>query len=57
MAVSLTQAQERVETIIKAAHELGVDGFALAKLRTVVTEQITIAMEAARDEAWKKSNQ
>lgn len=43
-----TPAQVRVERIIKAASELGMGGFALAKLRTVATEQIEPLIEALR---------
>lgn len=41
-------AQERVEAIVKVASELGMGGFALAKLRTVATEQIEPLMDALR---------
>lgn len=44
----LTPAQERVEAIIKAASDLGMGGFALAKLRTVATAQIEPLTEALR---------
>lgn len=42
----LTPAQKRVEAIVKAASDLGMGGFALAKLRTVATEQIEPLIEA-----------
>lgn len=45
---SLTPAQQRIEAIIKAASDLGMGGFALAKLRTATTAQIeplTAALE------------
>jgi len=44
----LTPAQRRVEIIIKAASDLGIGGFALAKLRTVAIEQIEPLTEALR---------
>lgn len=44
----LTPAQERVEAIIKAASELGMGGFALAKLRTAATAQIEPLTEALK---------
>lgn len=40
----LTPAQRRIEAIVKVAGDLGMGGFALAKLRTAATEQIC-AME------------
>lgn len=43
-----TPTQKRVEAIIKAAANLGMGGFALAKLRTVATEQIEPLVEALR---------
>lgn len=45
---SLTPVQKRVEVIIKAASDLGMGGFALAKLRTVATEQIEPLIDALR---------
>jgi hypothetical protein len=47
-AGDLTPAQIRIETIIKAAAELGIGGFALAQLRTTVTEQIEPLTEALK---------
>lgn len=44
----LTPAQERIEAIIKAASDLGMGGFALAKLRTVATAQIEPLTEALK---------
>jgi hypothetical protein len=44
----LSPAQRRIETIIKAAADLGMGGFALAKLRTVATEQIEPLTEALK---------
>lgn len=44
----MTPAQERVEAIIKAAADLGMGGFALAKLRTVATQQIEPLIDALR---------
>src|SRR5581483_9232427 len=41
-----TSAQKRIEAIIKAAANLGMGGFALAKLRAVATEQIEPLAEA-----------
>ncbi len=41
-----SSAQVRIETIIRAAADLGMGGFALAKLRTVATEQIRPLTEA-----------
>lgn len=45
---ALSPTQERVEAIVKTASELGMGGFALAKLRTVATEQIEPIIEALR---------
>ena len=45
-APALSPAQKRVEAIVKAAADLGMGGFALAKLRTVATEQIEPLTEA-----------
>lgn len=45
---TLTPAQKRVEAIIKVASDLGMEGFALAKLRTVATEQIEPLTAALR---------
>lgn len=42
----LTPAQRRVEAIVKAAADLGMGGFALAKLRSVATSQIEPLTEA-----------
>jgi hypothetical protein len=42
----LTPTQKRVEAIVKTAADLGMGGFALAKLRTVATEQIEPLIEA-----------
>lgn len=44
-APELSPAQKRVEAIVKAAADLGMGGFALAKLRTVATEQINATAE------------
>lgn len=45
---ALTPTQERVEAIVKSASDLGMGGFALAKLRAVATEQIEPMIEALR---------
>jgi hypothetical protein len=45
---TLTPAQKRVEAIVKTAADLGMGGFALAKLRTVATAQIEPLIEALR---------
>ena len=45
---ALSPAQDRVEAIVKAAADLGMGGFALAKLRTVATAQIEPLIEALR---------
>ena len=42
----LTPAQRRVEAIVKAAADLGMGGFSLAKLRSVATSQIEPLTEA-----------
>ena len=45
---ALSPAQDRVEAIVKAAADLGMGGFALAKLRTAASAQIeplTVALE------------
>lgn len=47
-ASDLTPAQKRIEAIVKAAADMGMGGFALAKLRTVVTQQIEPLVEALR---------
>jgi hypothetical protein len=47
-APELTPTQRRVEAIVKAAADLGMGGFALAKLRTVATEQIEPLTEALK---------
>lgn len=41
-----TPAQKRVEAIVKVAADLGMGGFALAKLRTVATSQIEPLIDA-----------
>lgn len=45
---ALSPTQGRVEAIIRIAAELGMGGFALAKLRTVATAQIEPLVEALR---------
>lgn len=45
-ANGLTPAQKRIEAIVKAAADLGMGGFALAKLRSVATAQIEPLTEA-----------
>lgn len=42
----LTPAQKRIEAIIKGASDLGMGGFALAQLRTIVTQQVEPLTEA-----------
>lgn len=44
----LSPAQKRVEAIVKCAADLGMEGFALAKLRTVATQQIEPLTEALK---------
>ncbi len=44
----LDATQQRVEAIIKAASDLGMGGFALAKLRTEATKQIEPLVEALK---------
>lgn len=44
----LSPAQKRVEEIVKCASDLGMEGFALAKLRTVATQQIEPLVEALK---------
>lgn len=44
----LNAAQQRVEAIVKVASEMGMGGFALAKLRTVATAQIEPLVDALR---------
>lgn len=39
-APTLTPAQKRIDAVVKVAAELGMGGFALAKLRTEITKQI-----------------
>jgi hypothetical protein len=41
-------AQKRIEAIVKVAADLGMGGFALAKLRTAATEQIEPLTEALK---------
>ena len=48
MTPPLSPAQKRVEEIIKCASDLGLEGFALAKLRTVATQQIEPLTEALK---------
>ena len=45
---ALSPAQDRVEAIVKAAADLGMGGFALAKLRTAATAQIEPLVDALR---------
>lgn len=47
-APTLTPTQQRVEAIVKVASEQGMGGFALAKLRTVVTAQIEPLVDALK---------
>ena len=44
----LTPSQERVEAIVKAAADLGMGGFALAKLRSIATSQIEPLVDALK---------
>lgn len=44
----LSAAQKRVEAIVKCAADLGMEGFALAKLRTVAAQQIEPLTEALK---------
>jgi hypothetical protein len=45
---ALTPAQQRVEAIVKAASELGMGGFALARLRSAAAVHIEQLTEALR---------
>lgn len=47
-APQLTATQVRVEAIVKAASDLGMGGFAIAKLRSVATSQIEPLVDALK---------